>query len=227
MTDDSAAGRASVFPDAGEDRPAGVVHSAFALVRALSEAPGPLGVTDLASVVGIPKTTAHRLLEQLAQEDIVWRRDHKWAIAPGFAELARAGRRPSPLAAAARPRLDALSRATGASVFLHRVSDGVPDTVYCAHGALLAPLIPAPEQRLAALHPAASLWRALASGQVAAEYEEVHPGCVCIAAPASLPSGGAVVVSLARPENREVESLKRPLDRVVSLILSDERRFGT
>lgn len=88
----------------------------------------------------------------------------------------------------------------------------------CAQGALPSPLVPASEQRPAVLHPAAALWRALASGQVAAEYREVHPGCVCIAAPALLPSGGTVVASLARPEHREVESLKRPLEGVVSLI---------
>ncbi|WP_329294554.1 helix-turn-helix domain-containing protein [Streptomyces sp. NBC_01455] len=223
MTDDPAA--AAAFPGAVEGRPAGVVHSAFALVRALREAPGPLGATDLASAVGIPKTTAHRVLEQMAQEGIVTRRDHKWAIAPGFGELMRAGERPSPLKVVARPRLNALAQATGASVVLHNVSDGVVDTVYCAYGPLLAPLVPAAEQRLAAVHPAASLWRALASGQVAAEYQEVHPGCICIAAPAALPSGGTVVASLARPENREVESLKRPLEKVVHLILSDERRL--
>ncbi|MFG2480241.1 helix-turn-helix domain-containing protein [Streptomyces fagopyri] len=225
MLDDPA--EAAVSAGATEGQPAGVVHSAFALVRALREAPRPLGVTDLASIVGIPKTTAHRLLEQMAEEDIVTRRDHKWELAPGFGELTPAGRRPSPLKAAARPRLNALAQATGASVILHSVSDGVLDTVYSAHGTLLAPLVPAAEQRLAAVHPAASQWRALASGQVEAEYQEVRPGCICIAAPASLPSGGTVVASLARPENREVESLKRPLERVVSLILSDERRFET
>ncbi|MFF2380813.1 helix-turn-helix domain-containing protein [Streptomyces sp. NPDC058108] len=223
MTDDPAAGAA--FPGAAADRPAGVVHSAFALVRALREAPEPLGVTDLASLAGIPKTTAHRVLEQMAQEGIVTRRAHRWAIAPGFGELMRAGARFSPLEAVARPRMNALARATGATVVLHRVSEGVVDTVYCAYGPLLAPLVPATEQRLAAVHPAASLWRALASGQVAAEYQEVHPGCVCIAAPAVLPSGGTLVASLARPENREVESLKQPLERVVSLIVSDERGF--
>ncbi|MFF4707199.1 helix-turn-helix domain-containing protein [Streptomyces sp. NPDC001288] len=207
-----------------EDRPSGVVHSVFALVRVLGEAPGPLGVTELASAVGMPKTTAHRLLEQLAREDVVTHRDHKWALAPGFGALMPAGPPLSPLAAAARPRLNALARATGASVFLHLMSDGVLDTVYCAHGSLMAPLFPASEQRLAAVHPAASLWRALRSGQVAAEYQEVRPDCLCIAAPALLSSGGTVVASLARPDDHEVESLKRPLERVVSLILSDERR---
>ncbi|MEU9382822.1 helix-turn-helix domain-containing protein [Streptomyces sp. NPDC048279] len=63
MVDDSAPAPVSVFPGTAQERPAGVVRSAFALVRALSEAPGPLGVTDLASAVGIPKTTAHRLLD--------------------------------------------------------------------------------------------------------------------------------------------------------------------
>ncbi|MFF4899760.1 helix-turn-helix domain-containing protein [Streptomyces sp. NPDC001068] len=225
MAEDPAVRPGSGLPGAAQDRPAGVVHSAFALVRALSEAPGPLGVTELASVAGIPKTTAHRLLEQMAEERIVARHDHRWAIAPGFGELVRAGRRPSPLAAAARPRLDAVVRGTGASVFLHRMADGVLDTVYCGHGALLAPLMPAPDQRLAAAHPAASLWRALAAGQVAAEYDEVRPGCICIAAPAPLPSGGTIVASLARPADREVESLKRPLERIVSLIAADERRL--
>jgi hypothetical protein len=31
----------------------------------------PVGVTRLAAATGIPKTTVHRLLQQLAQEDVV------------------------------------------------------------------------------------------------------------------------------------------------------------
>ncbi|MEU9442257.1 helix-turn-helix domain-containing protein [Streptomyces sp. NPDC048304] len=209
-----------------EAAPAGVVHNACALVRVLSRAQRPVGVTELASVVGLPKTTAHRLLEQMAREGIVTRRDHKWALAPGFGDLARTAHRPSPLALVARPRLHALSQATGATLLLHRESGDALETLWCAFGPHFRRVMPPAEQRRAAVHPASAIWLALASGQMAAEYQEVHPGCNCIAAPVSLPSGGTGVVTLVRPDNLEVESLKRPLERVASRILSDIRRLG-
>ncbi|MFD7694598.1 helix-turn-helix domain-containing protein [Streptomyces sp. NPDC059805] len=50
-----------------------VAANAFALLRVLAAMRGPAGVTRLAAAVGIPKTTAHRLLEQLSAEGAVAR----------------------------------------------------------------------------------------------------------------------------------------------------------
>ncbi|MEW2514809.1 helix-turn-helix domain-containing protein [Streptomyces sp. NPDC046870] len=222
MTDDPTAAPAVTSE---ETTPAGVVHNTFALVRVLSQAQRPVGVTGLASVVGIPKTTAHRLLEQMAREGIVTRRDHKWALAPGFGDLARPAHQPSPEALVARPRLQALSHATGATLLLHRQSGDTLETLWCWFGPHFRRVMPPAEQRLAAVHPASAIWRALRFGELAAEYQEVHPGCNCIAAPFFLPSGDTGVVTLVRPDNLEVESLKRPLERVASKILSDMRRL--
>ncbi|WP_030185350.1 helix-turn-helix domain-containing protein [Streptomyces sp. NRRL S-813] len=226
MTYDPTVTKASVSSREEEAPPAGVVHNSFALVRALSRAQRPVSVTALASVVGIPKTTAHRLLEQMAQEGIVTRCDHKWALRPGFGYLMRAGERPSALTVLARPRLHAMAQATGASLFLHRESDDTLETVCCSYAPHVGRIMPPSEQRRAALHPASTIWLALDSGQLAAEYQEVRPECNCIATPISLPSGGTAVLALARPNELEVESLKRPLERVASRILSEERRTG-
>ncbi|MFJ4468224.1 helix-turn-helix domain-containing protein [Streptomyces sp. NPDC089424] len=216
----------TINPSQGdENQPAGVVHNTFALVRALSQASRPVGVTGLASVVGIPKTTAHRLLEQMAQEGIVARRDHKWALEPGFTHQMRSGHRLTGLSVVARPRLHAIARATGASLFLHVVSHDFLETACCSYGSQITDFMPAAAQRLASVHPASAIWLALDAGQLAAEYQQVYHQCNCIAAPVLLPSGGTAVLALARPKNVEVESLKRPLDRTVSLILSDLRRL--
>ncbi|MEU0914849.1 helix-turn-helix domain-containing protein [Streptomyces althioticus] len=139
--------------------PLGVVAGAFALLRALGQAPEPLGVTALASAVGIPKTTAHRLLEQMAAEGVVERRDRKWRLGPGVYDLARRGLSGAPsagLGAAARHRLEALSKATGATLFLHRYSRRTLETVCHASGVRVTHHVTADEQDMAARHPASA-----------------------------------------------------------------------
>ncbi|MEU5461259.1 helix-turn-helix domain-containing protein [Streptomyces althioticus] len=197
---------------------------AFALLRALGQAPEPLGVTALASAVGIPKTTAHCLLEQMAAEGVVERRDRKWRLGPGVYDLARRGLSGAPsagLGAAARHRLEALSKATGATLFLHRYSRRTLETVCHASGVRVTHHVTAGEQDMAARHPASALWRALGSGRLSAEYGEVRPECNCIAVPFPVSGGGIAVLSLARPKEDELESLKRPLERVAATIRAD------
>ncbi len=81
------------------------------------------------------------------------------------------------------------------------------------------------EQSIAPEHPASAMWQAIASGRLSAEHRVVHPECCCIATPFSLPSGNIAVLGLALPDHRAVESLKRPLDKVASLILDDVHRW--
>ncbi|MFE7892760.1 helix-turn-helix domain-containing protein [Streptomyces sp. NPDC057412] len=200
--------------------------NAFALLRVLATTPGrPVGVTRLASAVGIPKTTAHRLLEQLSAEGAVERHAGKWRIGPGILELS--GFDPSSmLAATARLRLEALSRATGATLFLHRYTNGELGTVCQAFGAQVGLHVSAEQQHSSARHPESAIWRALETGRLSAEYGRVRAECNCIALPFSVSgtdTADVAVLSLARPASHELESLKRPLERVATLIGSDLR----
>jgi hypothetical protein len=81
------------------------------------------------------------------------------------------------------------------------------------------------EQSIAPEHPASAMWQAIETGRLSAEHRVVHPECCCIATPFPLPSGDVAVLGLALPDHRGVESLKRPLDKVASLILDDVHRW--
>src|SRR5262245_32957429 len=89
------------------------------MLRVLGRAQGPVGVSRLAAAVGIPKATAHRLLQQMADENIVERRDRKWVLATGFHDL---DRRHRDLGGIARARLYAMTRKTGATLCLYQQS---------------------------------------------------------------------------------------------------------
>jgi IclR family transcriptional regulator, acetate operon repressor len=199
-----------------------LVRSAFAMLRVLGRAQGPVGVSRLAAAVGIPKPTAHRLLEQMARENIVERRDRKWMLAPGFHDL---DRRHSDLGGVARQRLYAMTQATGATMSLCLQSSQKLRPLASTRGHLTTQVMTVFEQSVAPKHPASAMWQAIETGRLSAEYREVHPECCCIATPLPLPSGDIAVLGLALPDHRAVESLKRPLDRMASLILDDVHRL--
>ena len=110
----------------------GVLHSAFAVVRVLGRMQFPVGVTRLAAETGIPKTTVHRLLEQLADENVVERVERRWILGGGLHDL---DRRLQNLASVAHPRLRSIAQATGASLFLYARSGQRLDVMSCSYGA--------------------------------------------------------------------------------------------
>ncbi|GBG39819.1 helix-turn-helix domain-containing protein [Mycobacterium montefiorense] len=198
------------------------MRSAFAMLRVLGRTQAPVGVGRLAAAVGIPKTTAHRLLEQIARESIVERRDRKWMLAKGFHDV---DRRHSDLGGAAHPRLYAVTHATGATLCLYLRSAEKLRFLTSTQGHRTARVMTAFEQSVAPKHPASAVWQAVETGRLASEHRVVHPECCCIATPFALPSGDIAVLGLALPDHRAVEALKRPLDRVASLIVDDVNRL--
>jgi DNA-binding IclR family transcriptional regulator len=199
-----------------------LVRSAFAMLRVLGRMQGPVGVSKLAAAVGIPKATAHRLLEQMADENIVERRDRKWVLAPGFHDV---DRRQRDLGVLAGRRLYEMTHATGATLCLYQQSADKLRLLARAHGRLTTQVMTSFEQSVAPEHPASAMWQAIETGRLAVEHREVHPECCCIATPFGLPSGDIAVLGLALPDHRAVESLRRPLDRVASQILDDVNRM--
>jgi IclR helix-turn-helix domain len=184
----------------------------------------PVGVSRLAAEAGIPKTTAHRLLEQMARENVVERHDRKWALGPGLHDL---DRRHKDLGSIARQRLYAMTQATGATICLYQKSPTTLRLLTRTYGRFMTHVMTGFDQTTAAEHPASAMWQALETGQLASEHREVHPACSCIAIPFSLPAGDIAVLGLALPDHRAVESLKRPLANVASLILADIDRLAT
>jgi predicted ArsR family transcriptional regulator len=199
-----------------------VVRNTFAVLRVLGRLQRPIGVTRLAAEVGIPKTTVHRLLEQLARENVVERRDRKWSLASGFLDV---DRRHTDLVNVAGTRLYAMTRATGAAMCLYTKSGAGLRIVSRTYGPRVTQLMTASDQAAAAEHPASAIWQALQTGQMAAEHRQTHPDCCCIATPFTLASGETAVLGLALPDHQAVESLKRPLDKVASLIVADLDRW--
>jgi hypothetical protein len=182
----------------------------------------PVGVTRLAALTGIPKTTVHRLLEQLAQENIVVRDDHRWTFAAGVYEL---DCRRSELASIAHPRLRAISQATGATLFLYDATGGKLEPISRAYGSRFAQILTPTEQRLAAASPASAVSQALDTGQMASEYGAVNQACSCIATPFGLPSGEPAILAFGLPSKEDMETFKRPLDRTATLVQSEMRRL--
>lgn len=220
MADAAAAGVDIGLSD--ESKQGASVRNAFAVLRVLGRMHQPVGVTRVAAEIGIPKTTAHRLLEHMARENVVVRRDRRWVLGTGLWGL---DRRYNELESIASPRLYAMTQATGATLFLYTKSGTTLNALSRSYGPGIGRVMTASHQARAAEHPASAVWKALNGGQLAAEYRDVHPHCCGLAAPLSLPSGATAALALALPDRRAVEALKRPLDRLASQILADLNRL--
>jgi DNA-binding IclR family transcriptional regulator len=97
-----------------ENRRHGVqaIARAGAVLRALEQAPGGLGLGELAATTRLPKSTAHRIVAALAEEDLVDQADHgRVRLGGGIVRLAAArrealGERLRPLLLDLRQELD-------------------------------------------------------------------------------------------------------------------------
>lgn len=102
---------------AGE--PTGTVEKAIDLLFYLHASGAARGVSEIGRALGLPKSSAHRLLTSLARRGLV-ERDEFGRYRPGIALLALGlgALEREPLAAAARPVLERLSEALGETAFL-------------------------------------------------------------------------------------------------------------
>ena len=99
------------------------IERAFAVLGAVSG--GPIGVTDVADRVRLPKSTVARLLASLAREGAVEQipGDSRYRLGPRVSTLAAASSPERLLGAAARPELEALAAALGEAAGLS-IRDG-------------------------------------------------------------------------------------------------------
>ncbi|WKU42591.1 helix-turn-helix domain-containing protein [Streptomyces sp. VNUA116] len=196
----------------GTSRGRGVLEGAFALLEAV-EATGEAGLTALAARSGLPKTTAYRLLEQLAGLGVVEHHGHGYRMGPRLFRLGT-GWQPHPgLRAASNGPMQRLSGVTGASVGLCVLREGRTMAVLGVAGMAehLAPIRPgatwpwhAAAGKLvvatappgAPLNPLPESWRreasAIRDSGLALDREELVPGVCCVAAPVVAAGDGVV-----------------------------------
>jgi len=98
---------------------AGAIEKAVDVLFHLHASPGTQGVTDVGRALGIPKSSAHRLLAALGRRGLV-ERDGRGRYRPGIGlvALGLGALERDPVVAAARPVLEAEAEALGETCFL-------------------------------------------------------------------------------------------------------------
>ncbi|MFC9848900.1 IclR family transcriptional regulator [Streptomyces sp. NPDC060223] len=222
----------------------GVLEGAFALLSALEEA-GEARLTALASRSGLPKSSAHRLLDQLVALGAVERSWGAYRIGPRIFRLGRAWQPYPGLQAASAGTVRWLAETTGATVaicVLHEgrtmAAAGLPGEV-----AELAPMRPGetwPAMTAAGkvllanapaglpLDPLPGSWRRTAQEirerGAAFDREELVPGVACVAVPLH-GQRGELIASLVSmvPAGRKLETLAETLT-LASRVIEDGLR---
>jgi DNA-binding IclR family transcriptional regulator len=98
---------------------AATVDKALDLLFRLHEESSPMGVTALGLALGVPKSSAHRLLASLCRRGLVEQDDRgRYRPGIGLVALGLGALEREPLVAAARPVLEAEALALGETVFL-------------------------------------------------------------------------------------------------------------
>ncbi|GAA3776753.1 IclR family transcriptional regulator [Streptomyces coacervatus] len=217
----------------------GVLEGAFALLNALRQEEGA-GVTVLASACGLPKTTAYRLLDQLAELGAVERSGGHYRIGPGMFRLGH-GWQPYPgLRKAAERPLRRLAAVTGMTVGLAVLHEG--QTLILNWSAAPDVPRPLPEDRqtwpwytaagkvlTAWAHPGLPLgplpraWpheaRRIREREAAYDREEVLEGVCCTAVPVYAADGVPVAaLSVLTGPGHRLERLADPARRAASAI---------
>jgi DNA-binding IclR family transcriptional regulator len=102
-----------------------LIDRAAQALNALADSPAGVTLSDLASQVGLPASSTHRLLAALSANRLVYQAgDGKYRIGPGVLRLAQAFERHEALVAVARPYLEQTSKDINESVFLSGLVGG-------------------------------------------------------------------------------------------------------
>ncbi|MFJ8697242.1 helix-turn-helix domain-containing protein [Streptomyces roseolilacinus] len=185
----------------------GVLEGAFALLDALRRHGGEAGVTGLAAACGMPKSTAHRLLEQLVALEAVERRGPRYRLGAQLYRLGQAWQPHPGLRVAGRLPLHRLRAATGGSVLLAVLREERALTV-CSVPGRVEPLVPVRDGEAFPLDTAlGKALRGPVRGGAVLDREEVVAGVCCAALPVRSPAGavvGAVAAMVEAGQRLEV-----------------------
>jgi IclR family transcriptional regulator, acetate operon repressor len=181
--------------------PRAVIRAAFGLLASMHKL-GPARVSELQRDCGLPRTTAHRLLVQLAEVGAVERSAGRWRLGPVLVELgAGVPAEPRLRSVARRPLMD-LSDATGDLVALSVEMAGHGVVIEVLPGRVPLPLEPEPGRvldgtRLAAVRAHEQAHRGDLRPVIDAG--EVDPRVSCVAAPLRLSPRDVAAVWLMVP----------------------------
>ncbi|MFF5161538.1 helix-turn-helix domain-containing protein [Streptomyces sp. NPDC000348] len=189
----------------------GVLEGAFALLDALRRQGGEARLTQIAAACDLPKASTHRLLNQLLLLGAVERHNGRYRVGCQLYRLGQAWQPHPGLRLAARQPLHTLRAATGASVVVTVLHDGLALAVASVPGEVESvapvrdgmgfPLDTAAGQVLTTSRP-----RRPADPLAAAvlEREQVMDGVCCAALPLHSPDGRlhAAITAMVPPQRR-------------------------
>jgi DNA-binding IclR family transcriptional regulator len=114
----------------------GVLEGAFGLLQVLAEHSDGVGLSEVARIAGVPKATAHRLLEQLVELGAAQRIDRRYLVGPLMSRLGDSWRPQPALRRAARTPMAMLCRMASACVTLSVLHRGETRLVAGSRGPL-------------------------------------------------------------------------------------------
>ncbi|MFJ8912778.1 helix-turn-helix domain-containing protein [Amycolatopsis sp. NPDC102389] len=161
-------------------RPRSVLEGAFTLLDALVRHQGEAGLTQLANSCSLPKATAHRLLEQLTELEVVQRSENRYRVGAQAFRLGQSWQPYPRLLDLARGELRRLTAATRASSVLAVPCDG--------HLLIAAASLARPEDHLL-FRPGSTVPRRI--GRFCPVWQAEHE-LVAVEAAVRLPTGRAV-----------------------------------
>jgi DNA-binding IclR family transcriptional regulator len=95
------------------------LDKAIDLLEHLHDAGAPRGITEIARALGVPKSSAHRLLKTLVRRGLAEQDSYgRYGCGPALIALGLGALEREPIAALARPVLEAEAAAVGETVFL-------------------------------------------------------------------------------------------------------------
>lgn len=98
--------------DSDNQRTVNATQTSFTVIEALAEREGRVGVTELASLLDIPKSTAYKHLITLCELGYVNKDGQKYELGLGFTDLGESARINDPLYVTAKPHIDRLVSVT-------------------------------------------------------------------------------------------------------------------
>jgi IclR family transcriptional regulator, acetate operon repressor len=203
----------TVMPAAGRSGASaggrGVLEGAFALLDALRRCGGEAGLNEMAAACGMPKSSAHRLLDQMLLIGAVERRGRRYRLGPQLYRLGESWQPHPGLRLAARYPLHRLRAATGASVLVAVLRDDRALTVASVPGEVEAQ-VPVRDGMSFTLDTAAGQVLTARQPVRVLEREEVMAGISCAALPIHSPGGRPVAVLTVMVAARE--RLRRAAD---------------
>ncbi|MER5478866.1 helix-turn-helix domain-containing protein [Streptomyces sp. NPDC002734] len=169
-----------------------MLEGAFALLEALRQHGDEAGVTELAVACAVPKSTTHRLLEQLTALGAVERRGARYRLGAQLYRLGQAWQPHPGLRMAGRLPLHRLRAATGGSAVLAVMHEEQAMTV-CSVPGRTEPLVPVRNGEAFSLDTAlGKALRGPVRGGAVLDREDVVAGVCCAALPVRLVTGAVV-----------------------------------